>query len=95
MLSNMKIQVIEKTTVQKWMKDDEYNFEIPLDEVNNLCWRINDEFAIVDSWDITEVSGFAQYLIENEILTYDQGGYEAGKNFDEFWQSIKSKMNES
>lgn len=90
----MNLKIIEKTTVTKWLKNTEYDFEIPLAEVDNLCWRINDEFAFVDAWDITDVSGFAQYLIKNEILIYDQGGYEAGKNFDEFWKSIKSKMNE-
>ena len=90
----MQLEIIEKTTVSKWLKNTEYDFEIPLAEVDNLCWKINDEFAYVDAWDLPDVDGFTQYLIKNEILTYDQGSYEADKNFDEFWRSIKSIMNE-
>jgi hypothetical protein len=87
----MKIETITETISTKWLIDKEYGFEITLKEMNHLCWKINHDFGIVDVWDIPD-EGLVKYLVDNEIFTFKDGGFEAGKKFNEFWTMIKSEL---
>lgn len=89
----MEIQVIEKTIVQKWMKDDKHGFEVSLEDIWQFISFIIDHCRVSKS----EIEAMTDdlmfsYFIENEILMEADEEYEPGVNFEEFSDLIYDKL---
>lgn len=81
----MEIQVIEKTIVQKWMKDDKYDFEVPLEDIWKMIHHITyNEF--ISEYEIHEMADklMIPYFVDNNILSNYNNQYFPGPNFEEF-----------
>ena len=91
----MEIQVIEKTIVQKCMKDDKYGFEVPLEDIYDLLYHMCDNDS-VSKYEIHEMTheSMIPYFIDNEILQIDNGQYIRGENWEKFDKLIWKKLHE-
>lgn len=91
----MKLNIIEKTIIERRLKDEKYGFEIPLNDIWLMIHYVTDE-DVIDKCILHEMTDktMIPYLVDNKILvTEDNHDYRKGENFEEFSNLIYNKNN--
>jgi hypothetical protein len=81
-----EIAIQEVPTIERWVINEEYDFEIELLELKSLLNDVINKDGIAD-YDINN-PGLTKFLIDNEILKYEKGEYLWNDNFDDYCNAL-------